>query len=93
MIKQHNTNTFNKKENQTYLCNCRSNTSVLPLYGNREVHNLIYKCTVSATQTFKQRVYLGIREGNWNQRLYNHIQSFKDKKHKNDITLLNISGI
>ena len=48
-----------------------------------KVHNDIYKCAVSATQTFKQRVYLGIAEGNWKQRLYNHRQSFKDKKHKN----------
>ena len=38
-------------------------------------------------QTFKQRVYLGIAEGNWKQRLYNHRKSFKDKKHKNDTAL------
>ena len=37
--------------------------------------------------TFKQHVYLGIAEGNWKQRLYNHRQSFKDKRHKNDTTL------
>ena len=42
------------------------------LNGNCKVQNVIYKCTVSATQTFKQRVYLGIAEGNWKQRLYNH---------------------
>ena len=39
-------------------------------------------------QTFKQCVYLGIAEGNWKQRLYNHRKSFKDKKHKNDTALL-----
>ena len=42
---------------------------------------------ISATQTFKQRVYLGIAERNWKQQLYNHRQSFKDKKHKNDTAL------
>ena len=47
----------------------------------------IYKSTVSAAKTFKQRVYLGIAEGNWKQRLYNHRQSFKDKKHKNETAL------
>ena len=38
-------------------------------------------------QTFKQRVYLGIAEGNWKQRLHNHRQYFKDKKHKTDTAL------
>ena len=47
----------------------------------------IYKRTVSAAKTFKQRVYLGIAEENWKQRLYNHRQSFKDKKHKNETAL------
>ena len=27
-----------------------------------------------ATQTFKKGAYLGIAEGNWKQRLYNHRQ-------------------
>ena len=57
------------------------------LNGNCKVQNVIYKCAVSATQTFKQRVYLGIAEGNWKQRLYNHRQFFKDKKHKNNTAL------
>ena len=86
IIKQHNRNVSNKKEKQTNPCNCR-NKNECPLNGNCKVQNVIYKCTVSATQTFKQRVYLGIAEGNWKQRLYNHRQSFKDKRHKNDTTL------
>ena len=52
-----------------------------------KVQGVIYKCTVSATQTFKQHVYLGITEGSWTQRLYNHRQSFKDKRHKNNTKL------
>ena len=86
IIKQHNRNVSNKKEKQTNPCNCR-NKNECPLNGNCKVQSVIYKCTVSATQTFKQRVYLGIAEGNWKQRLYNHRQSFKDKRHKNDTTL------
>ena len=42
-----------------------------------------------ATQTFKKRVYLGIVEGNWTQRLSNHRQSFKGKKPNNDTALSN----
>ena len=41
---------------------------------------------LSTTQTFKQCVCLEIAEGNWKQKLYNHRQSFKDKRHKNDTT-------
>ena len=86
IIKQHNRNVSNKKEKQTNPCNCR-NKNECPLNGNCKVQSVICECTVSATQTFKQRVYLGIAEGNWKQRLYNHRQSFKDKKLKNDSTL------
>ena len=85
IIKQHNRNVSNKKENQTNPYNCR-NKNKCPLNRNCKVHNVIYKCTLSATQTFK-RVYLGITEGNWKQQSYNHRQSFKDTKHKNDTTL------
>ena len=86
IIKQHNKDVSNKKQKQTNPCNCR-NKNECPLNENCKVQNVIYKCTVSATQPFKQRVYLGIIEGSWKQRLYNHKQSFKDRKHKNDTAL------
>ena len=81
IIKQHNKNLSNKKEKQTNSCKL---IHECPLNENCKAQNIIYKCTVSATQTFKQCAYLGIAEGNWKQHLYNHRQSFKDKKHKND---------
>ena len=88
IIKQRNRNVSNKKQKQTSPCNCSCrNKNVCLLNGNGKVQNVIYKCTVSATQTFKQRVYLGIAERNWKKILYNHRQSFKDKKHKNDTAL------
>ena len=88
IIKQRNRNVSNKKQKQTSPCNCSCrNKNVCLLNGNCKVQNVIYKCTVSATQTFKQRVYLGIVERNWKKRLHNNRQSFKDKKHKNDTAL------
>ena len=63
IIKQHSRNVSNKKEKKTNPSNCR-NKNECPLNGNYKVQNVIYKCTVSATQTFKQRVYLGIAEIN-----------------------------
>ena len=86
IIKQHNKKVSNKKEKQTNPCNCR-NKNECPLNGNCKVQSVIYKCTVSATQTFKQRFYLEKTEGNWKQRLYIPRQSFKDKKHKNGTAL------
>ena len=87
IIKLHNRKVSINKEKQTNPCYCR-NKNECPLNKNCKVQNVIYKCTASATQTFKQRVYLEIAEGNWKQQLYNHIQSFTDKTtHKNDTTL------
>ena len=57
IIKQHNKKVFNKKEKQTNSCSCK-NKNKCSLNGNCKVHNVIYKCTVSTKQTFKQRVYL-----------------------------------
>ena len=35
------------------------------LNANSKVHNVIYKYLVSAIQTFKEHVYMGIAVGNW----------------------------
>ena len=85
IIKLHNRKVSINKEKQTNPYYCR-NKNECPLNKNCKVQNVFYKCTAPATQTFKQRVYLEIAEGNWKQQLYNHIQSFKDKTHKNDTT-------
>ena len=61
IIKQHKKHVSKKKEIQTPKCNCR-NKNDCPMNGNCKVNNVIYKRTVSATPTFKQRVYLGIAE-------------------------------
>ena len=60
---------------------CMNNVSQIIKQHDKKVSNMkekqtkvqivIYKCTVSATQTFKERVYLGIADRNWKQRLYN----------------------
>ena len=64
IVNQHNKNLSNKKEKQTSSCEYR-NKNESPLNGIWKVHSLIYKCTVSAMQTLKERIYLGIAERNW----------------------------
>ena len=51
--------------------------------GNCLINNVIYKYTVSPTTT-KQRVYLGLAEGEWKQGYHNHTQFFRNAKHKSD---------
>ena len=51
------------------------------------MQNVVYKCTVSATPNFSKRVYLGVAEGDWKQRFYNHKKSIKNKSYRNDTTL------
>ena len=63
------------------------NKNDCPMNGNCKVNNVIYKCTVSATPTFKQRVYLGIAESDWKQRYYNHKKSFKNIECRHDTSL------
>ena len=55
--------------------------------GNCLVENVVYKCTVSATSTTKQRAYLGVAEGQWKQRYYNHTKSFRNRGYKNETSL------
>ena len=55
--------------------------------GKCQVQNVVYKCTVSATPNFPKRVYLGVAEGDWKQRFYNHKKSIKNKSYKNDTTI------
>ena len=55
--------------------------------GTCQVQNVVYKYAVSATSNFPKRVYLGVAEGDWKQRFYNHKKSIKNKSYRNDTTL------
>ena len=55
--------------------------------GKCQVQNVVSNCTMSATPNFPKRVYLGVAEGDWKQRFYNHKKSIKNKSYRNDTTL------
>ena len=57
-----------------------------------QVQNVVYKSTVSATPNFPKQVYLGVVEGDWKQRFYNHKKSTKSKSYRNDTTFQAIYG-
>ena len=48
--------------------------------------DITYKCTVS-TQVNPDKVYLGIAEGDFKKRYYNHTKSFRNKRYTNDTSL------
>ena len=52
--------------------------------SNCLISNITYKCTVSSATTTKQRAYLGLVDGDWKQRYYNHTQSFRNARYKNN---------
>ena len=71
IIKGHNKRVSSNSLSQTTPCNCRNKTEC-PMNGNCRVRSVIYKFTVSPTTNGTKRVYLGVEEGDWKQRFYNH---------------------
>ena len=53
--------------------------------GNYQVNDVVYKCDV--TRPLPKKAYLGLAEGEWKSRFYNHKLSFKHKKYSNKTTL------
>ena len=77
-----------KKPKSTPSCNCTKKDDC-SMNWNYLINNLIYKCTVSQTTTTKQQANLGLTEGEWKQQYYNHMQSFRNARPKNDTALSN----
>ena len=86
VIRKHNQRISSRKEKPKQSCNCK-NKDKYPMNGKCQVQNVVYKCTVLATRNFPKRVYLGVAEGDWKQRFYNHKKSIKNKSYRNDTTL------
>ena len=86
IIKKHNQGISSCKKKPKPSCKCK-NKAKCPINGKCHVQNVVYKCTVSATPNFSKRVYLGVAEGDWKQRFYNHKKSMKKKSYRNDTIL------
>ena len=86
IIKKHNKRVTKINERSIAPCNCRDKNNC-PMNGNCRVENVVYKCVVSTTEESKEHVYIGVAEGDWKQRYYNHTMSFRNQKRKNDKAL------
>ena len=65
--------------------NCRKKEDC-PLEGKCNTENIIYKCIVW-TSSHPDKVYIGTAEGDFKNRSYNHISSFKNETQMNKTTL------
>ena len=86
IIKKHNKRVTKTNERSIAPCNCRDRNNC-PMNRNCRVENVVYKCVVSATENSEVQVYIGIAEGDWKQRYYNHTLSFRNQKRKNNTAL------
>ena len=84
IIKWHNKKVTSKPRDQRPNCNCRKK-SECPMKGNCLVNNIVYKGDV--TRPFPKKVHLGLAEGEWKSRFYNHKLSFEHKRYSNKTTL------
>ena len=85
VIKGHNKKVTSKPRYQRPKCNCRKKAKC-PMEGNCEVIDAVYKCDV--IRPLPKKVYLGLVEGEWKSRFYNHKLSFKHKRYSNKTTLV-----
>ena len=67
--------------NQLTLCNYRVKEE-RPMDGKCQPINAVYDCRVSSPEP--QNIYLGLAEGKWKKRYYNHKKSFNHKRHSHE---------
>ena len=84
IIKEHNKKVTSKLRDQEPKYNCRKKVEC-PMEGNFQVNNVVCKYVV--TRQLPKKVYLGLAEGEWKSRFYNHKLSFKYKRYSNKTTL------
>ena len=84
IIKGRNKKVTSKPRDQKPKCNCRKQEEC-QWKGTVKLNDVVYKCDV--TRPLLKKVYLGLTEGEWKSRFYDHKLSFKHKRYSNKTTL------
>ena len=84
MIKGHNKKVTSKPRDQRPKCNCRKKGEC-PMEVNCQVNDVVYKRDVA--RPLPKKVHLGLAEGEWKSRFYNHKLSFRHKRYSNKTAL------
>ena len=74
------------QDKNTNNCNCPENTTC-PLEKQCMTKDIVYKATVTASNTNTIKNYIGMTGTTFKARLANHTKSFVHKKHSNDTEL------
>ena len=85
IIRSHNKSAINGKKPTNLKCNYR-NKGACPLDGNCQQNDVIYKC-IASTSVNPDKVYLGMAEGEFKKRYYNHNKLFGHRSYANKTTL------
>ena len=73
IIKSHSKKLINASIKNTLSCNCRKKQEC-PLDEKSRAENIIYK-SVALVDSYRNKIYFGIAEGNFKQRFYNRRMS------------------
>ena len=85
IIRKHNKSVINPKRVPAPACNCRKKCDC-PLSGNCLASSFIYEA-IAQTPDNEEKVYLGLTEGTWKQRNYQHKHTFNDQKQEHSTSL------
>ena len=87
IIKSHNKSLIEKNRINNKACNCQIKTDC-PLEGKCKLENVVYQCTASV-KDLPDKIYIGVVEGDFKKRFYNHTKSFKSRKYSKETALSN----
>ena len=83
-IKGYNKKVTSKLCDQTPKCNCIKK-SECPMEWNCQFNNVVFRC--EKKRPMRKKVHLGLSEGEWKSRFYNHQLSFKYQGYSNKTML------
>ena len=89
IITNHNTRIIRKNQTQVISadsCNCR-NKEACPLQNKCMNKDIVYKATISTSNTNDTKHYTGMTSNTFKERYRNHIKSFTHKKYSNETEL------
>ena len=68
-------------------CNCQGGPTTCPLNGNCLIDELVYKATVTRTDTHQKETYTGLTGGTFKTRYNKHMSDFRNETYKSSTTL------
>ena len=84
IYKGHNSKIISTPCNQLTLCNCRVKGEC-PMDGKRQTIDAVHDCRVTSPEP--RKIYIGLAEGKWKHKYYNHKKSFSHKQYSHETTL------